>query len=148
LYKTNESLVFKKLNIDDRKKIEEEIRRTVSPDDVIANIFSFLSVNEIPLDNKLLHTAIWNLKKKYPDYFKEFIFSEVDYYPFSSLFERILFRLQNSNLINTINPGFKRCIIEEGSKKYIRENISPLFGKKNDEIKKIAEDFEKMVVSK
>ncbi len=80
--------------------------------------------------------------------FKEFVFSRRDYYPYSVLLERVLFRLQNADLINTVNPDFKVCIVSEDSKKYIKENIVTLFtAPERSKLAEMGAFFQKTVLS-
>lgn len=146
MYRSNEKLVFR-LREEKKEELIKQLKNTTTPDDVIASIFSFLTVNQIPLDIKRIHSAFFKLKQKYPDMFEQFVFSRKGYYPYSTLLERVLFRLQNSDLINTINPDFKICIISKESKKYIKKNILLLF--KEEDRSKLAEmgkDFEEFVL--
>lgn len=136
MYKLNEKLVSS-LKKKEKEDLVEELKKTVTPDDVIAAILSFLTVEKIPLDVKKIHTAISELKKKHPKMFKQFVFSRKDYYPYSTLLERVLFRLQNSDLINTVNPDFKICIVSKKSKTFIKDNILTLF--KDEDKKKLGE---------
>jgi hypothetical protein len=121
----------------ERIKRQKNIQQFIAPDDIIAVMFSFFEKDKIPLDVEKIHSTICIIKKKYPRMLKEFLFSENDVYPFSRLLEKVLFRLQNSGLIRPIAPDFKTAILDETSKKYIRNNILPLF--KREEQKELAE---------
>lgn len=148
MYKMNENLVFPGLAKKKREQLIERIKKTVMPDDVIASIFSFLTVEQIPLDVKKIHSAIFELKNKYPEMFKEFVFSRKDYYPHSVLLERVLFRLQNADLINTVNPDFKVCIVSKNSKRYIKQNIVTLFAVEDkNKLAEMGQFFQKSVLA-
>lgn len=146
MYRVNEKLISPPLNPKKREQMVSELRKSVVSDDVIAAIFSFVEAEKIPLDVKKIHSAIFKLKQRYPEMFKQFVFSRNDYYPYSVLLERVLFRLQNVDLINTVNPDFKICIISNESKDYIKKNILPLFEQEDrKKLQKMGEDFEKIV---
>jgi hypothetical protein len=133
MYRRNEKLLFKGLEPARKTEMIEELKNSVAPDDVVAGILASLTVEEIPLDVKRIHTAVYKLKQKYPEMLKPFVFTEKDYYPYSVLLERVLFRLQNADLINTINPDFKVCIISNSSKNHIKKYIVPLFKEEDRE---------------
>lgn len=146
MYRVNEKLISPRLNPQKKEQMVSELRKSVVSDDVIAAIFSFVEAEQIPLDVKRIHAAIFKLKQRYPEMFKQFVFSRNDYYPYSVLLERVLFRLQNADLINTINPDFKICIISKESKDYIKKNVLPLFEQEDrKKLQKMGEDFEKAV---
>jgi len=122
------------------------VKSVKTADDVVAAMFSFFDSETIPLDVRKIHTAMYEVKREFPEMLKEFSFSENDVYPFSRLLERVFFRLQNSSLISTVNPDFRECIVKNESKKYIRENVLPLF--ENDEkikLEKMGKAFERLV---
>lgn len=132
----------------EKEEIVKRIRQCITPDDIIAAMFSFLDKEEFPSDIAKIHTALYNVKKQFPRLLEEFIFSENDVYPYSPLLERVLFRLQNSGLISTVNPEFKKCIISNESKKFIKKEILPLFDKdKQKEIFNMGKLFEKLLLT-
>lgn len=143
----NEKLIFQGLEEKKRKELVDQLKKSVMPDDVIAAIFSFLTVDKIPLDVRKIHSAVFKLKQENPEMFEDFIFSSTDYYPYSSLLERVLFRLQNADLINTVNPGFQKCIVSEESKEHIKKDILPLFrDEEKKKLQKMGEAFQKIVL--
>jgi len=148
MYRMNKDLALKKLTEKERAKLVNQLKNTVAPDDVVAAILSHLSKEEIPLNVHKIHSAVFKLKQKNPEMFEEFIFSTKDYYPYSYLLEQVLFRLQNADLINTLNLGFKKCIVSKESKAYIRKDVLPLFGNEDrKKLEKMGKTFEKAVLS-
>jgi len=148
MYKMNKDLLFSGLNSKEKKAITGKLKSTVTPDDLIASMLSFLTVDRIPLNSNKIHSAVFRLKQKNPEMFKDFVFATKDYYPYSALLERVLFRLQNADLINTINPDFKECIIGKRSKRYIQSHILPLFGdEKKGKIKELGESFQRDILA-
>lgn len=92
---------------EEKKKISDEIKSYRSSSDIIAYIFSLLDSENLPADDKRMHTAMFKLKQEYPDFLKDFIFSRGDVYPFSKELERVLFGFQQSGVLGTINPTLK-----------------------------------------
>lgn len=64
------------------------------------------------------------MKESYPDFFSDFVFSRGDIYPYSKELERILFRLQQSNILGTINPSFENYILKKESKKVVLKHLT------------------------
>jgi hypothetical protein len=124
-----------------------KIKKYITADDIIACILSFIKEEKIPLDSQKIHSTFYSLKKQFPDLLNEFSFSENDVYPYSKLLERVLFRLQNSDLISTINPEFRVCIITKESKQFIQERILPLFDESQQKkLKEMAKLFEQYML--
>jgi len=148
MYSVNRSLVQDQLEDKQIRKIEEDLRSRKMPDDVVAGILSFLTVEKIPLDTKRIHTAMHEVKQEHPDMLESFRFSRGDLYPFSRLLEKTLFRLQNSSLISTTNPDFKNCIVSRESKEFIRRNILPLFSRnEQQQLQEMGRSFERLMTS-
>lgn len=146
MYSFSDTLKPPRLTETERKRIRQEIREYRTADDVIAGMFSFLRTERIPLDVKRIHSAMYRISKEFPGMLEEFIFSRNDVYPFSRLLETVLFRLQNSSLISTINPDFKVCIVPAEAKEFVRKNILPSFNDKEQrDLKKMAQRFELLV---
>lgn len=145
IYSVNKKLITK-LKTSELTTYARNVKSIKTPDDVVAGMFSFFARETIPLNVRKIHTAMYKLKKKFPEMLEEFSFSENDLYPFSRLLERVFFRLQNSSLISTVNPDFKECIVRKESKEYIHKNILPLFEKdEQTKLKRMGQDFERLV---
>ena len=145
-YVVNKKLIAPRLEEEKRQEIAKNLERCKTSDDIVATIFSLVQTERIPLDVRRIHTAIHELKKKYPEMLTKFTFSQKDVYPFSRLLERVLFRLQNSSLISTVNPDFKICIVSKESKEYVHKNIQPSFSDDEQEkLKQMAKMFERLV---
>ena len=149
MYVENSELRSIRMDGNKKKELLKRLIHTKTPDDKVAAMFSFLKKNEIPLDVENIHRAFCKLKEKYPEILEEFVFSRNDIYPFSPLLERTLFRLQNSGLISTVNPDFKRCIISDESKAYIRKSILPIFqDEEKRKLEKMGKTFEQRITMK
>jgi hypothetical protein len=136
-----------RLKDEEKNNIIKKIQHRITPDDVIAALFSFIDRKEIPLDVQKIHVALYKIKKQHPEMLEQFSFSEKDVYPFSRLLERVLFRLQNSNLISTVNPDFKVCIIPDISKQYVQKHILPLFNEGDQKkLEQMGKLFEQLIM--
>lgn len=134
--------------MDDKKR--EEISRRIksyrSPDAVIAYLFALLESDVLPTNDKIIHTAIFELKKEYPDFFRDFVFSRGDIYPFSKELERVLFRLQQSRILGTINPTFEFFVFPKKSKEIVLEHFSSKFSHEEKEtLSKMSKGLESLL---
>lgn len=121
--------------MDDKEVLKERIRQCVAPDDKIAVLFLQIKGEKFLLDIQKIHSAVKQLKGRFP-LFDEFVFTRNDVYPYSPLLEKVIFRLIQCDLIQYLSD-MKTGIISAESKKWIRENVFPLFERK--EQKKLIE---------
>lgn len=98
-----------------------------TPDDTVAAMLFYLDVEEIPSSYREIHSSLHRVKMKYPKLLEEFVFTKNDEYPFSSLLERVIFRLCQTDIIGVFDQDFDRLKIPKESKDYIEKNIIPLF---------------------
>ena len=148
MYKISAKLIPPKLDDETRKKISESIKKYRSSDSLIAYLFALQKNEWLPTEDKKIHTALFKLQKEYPDLFGEFIFSRGDLYPFSKELEEILFRLQQSGVLGTINPGFEKYILPNKSKKVILESLSEKLSKEEKEkLEQMTNKFESLLMS-
>lgn len=132
-----------------RQEVIKKLQQFIAPDDVIAAMLCFFEREEIPVDIAKIHKAVLEIKKRYPEMLKEFSFSENDVFLYSRLLERVLFRLHYTGLIKTVSPDFRLAIIDNGAKKFIRENILTLFDEvQQRKIKEMGKLFEQLLITK
>ena len=93
MYKLHKNRESSNLSKNQRDEIIKKLQRLKTPDDVIASIFAYLNVKEIPASFRVSHTAVSMLKESYPSLLKEFVFSTKGIYPFSELLERVFFQI-------------------------------------------------------
>jgi len=124
MYKISTKLLPSKMEEKKRYEISESIKSYRALDDIIAYLFASVGSEILPTDENKIHTAISKLKESYPDFFSEFVFSRGDIYPYSKELERILFRLQQSNILGTINPSFENYILKKESKKVVLDHLT------------------------
>ena len=67
----------------------------------------------IPKSQTILQTVFFNLKKKVPSLFTDFIFDESGVTPFSDDLDTVLFRLEASTILPALNPSYKNYDIAE-----------------------------------
>jgi len=133
MYQISQNLIPERRGGEERTKIELDIKSYTSSDDVIASMICFLDDEEIIADPRTIHISIEKLKGDYPDLLDDFIFSRGDIYPFSRLLERVLFRLQNSGVIQMINPNFDKYRIPQKSKESVKRIILIKFSEEDQE---------------
>lgn len=114
-------------------------------DDRISAILFLCSKSEFKGNQRTLQEAVFQLKRKYKDFFDEFVFS-VDLYPYSQLLERVFSRLELSRIISFDNPDYRYFVLTSNGKEYIQRNVMHVFSPEDQKIlKEIAKDFEQIV---
>ena len=95
-------------SINDLKKY---IRESKTPDDIVGAIIYISNESLIPKSNSFLHGAFQIMKEHEPSLFSEFWFDESGIAPYSDQLDEVLFRLEASAILSTLNPTYKRYII-------------------------------------
>lgn len=98
------------------------LKRAVTPDDVVAGVLSQLRCSRLPKDPLRMHGAICKLREEYPDLLGEFFFFQGNLYPYSELLSRVLFRLEASGVLTSINDEY---LVTDGVKEELRRRIMP-----------------------
>jgi adenylate cyclase len=126
-------------------KKEKRVPKKVSQpawytDDVIAIILASLKEKYITTNESRIHSAVFKLKKEYPEFFNDLIFSGTETHPFSKELERILFRFYQTNTLLTLNPSFDVYLIDDDNKKCIYRHLKGRFsGSESDKINEMTE---------
>lgn len=83
--------------------------KKIYPDDVIMAILSKLRAISIPKDPAIIHDAIFRLRQKdeFYELLSEFQFDNSGLVPFSEMLDRVLFRLETSSILGTLNPKYE-----------------------------------------
>jgi len=133
-------------NIADLKK---ELQEKITPDNIVeAIIFKAnetlkeTKYNTIPKHGAFLQTVFHNMKNEVPDLFSDFIFDESGINPFSNELDSILFRLEASTILPTLNPSYKNYSIINSK---ILEASYKKLEEKKEKIDKCAEILSEMV---
>lgn len=127
------------------EELANKLRNAITPDDIIGAMLCELKDKEgLPIDPGKIHGAVQKLKERFPDLLEEFVFFKGDAYPFSNLLERVLFRLESSHILSTLNPYYEKygrinCDDE------LRERFRVRFGDQYERIKEMAAEFEKII---
>lgn len=133
-----------------KSKSKKVSQPTWYAEDVVAFILASLKEQYITTNESKIHGAIFKLKQKYPNFFKDLIFSGTEDHPFSKDLERILFRFYQSNVISTLNPNFEVYLIDDSKKERIKTHLksrfSPKETKKLDAMSEMIESEKLMIV--
>jgi hypothetical protein len=121
------------------------VSKAVSPDDVIASIFSFLP-SKFSNNPKIIHKKLFELKqnKDYNNLLADFEFINHYDYPYSPLLSRVLNRLQETRLLSSLNPSYDIYEMDRASKKAIKQGIlNTKLKNEHDKLKEMAGELEK-----
>jgi len=127
MYTIPEKLKSKPLSDYKRRKIKKEIQSYRSIGDVVAYLLSLLEEQKMTADDETIHSAFHELKKDHPELLNDLTFSHGDIFPFSNELQTSLFNLQNSGIMEAINPVYEVYRIPKKSKKAIISYLSNNF---------------------
>ncbi|MBC7076645.1 MAG: hypothetical protein H5T98_11410 [Syntrophomonadaceae bacterium] len=127
-------------------ELKLRIEHNISPDDVIMGILSGLDEDTISKDPGIFHQAIYELKKKdaYNELLQEFEFDISGLAPFSDLLDRVLFRLETSNILGTLNP---RYAMYELQKEQLKQGFNKFSDEQKELLLKMSQEFASLVNS-
>jgi len=127
-------------------ELKKAIRETITPDDVIKALLSQMKTNQITKDPEKIHKAIYTLKQKYGYYFQEFEFDCSGLTPFSDLLDRILFRLETTSNLGTVNPRYLIYELTQDTKQDLKDDSLVKFNPEDQKrLTAISWEFEKLV---
>lgn len=101
-------------------------------DDVIAFLLASLEIEYITTNGSRIHKTIFELKRKYPEFFDDLIFSGNEIHPFSKELETILFRFYQTNVLSALNPSFDFYFIDKEKKTEIIHHLENRFSKEDN----------------
>lgn len=121
-------------------------RNYISPDDVFNAILSKVKDLDIPKDPGIIHNAVYEIKRneKYRELLKDFHFDNSGLSPFSELLDEILFRLETSGILKTLNPRYERYNITSETK-ILDESFDKFTEDKKKMIEEISEEFSRYI---
>lgn len=102
-----------------------EVQNEVTRDDVVEAIIYKSEQTKIPKSQAFLQQAFYRLKQEVPELFVDFIFDESGITPFSDELDSILFRLEASTVLSTLNPAYKNYTIAN-SPELLQESYNKL----------------------
>jgi len=118
------------------KSIEELkllIENTPSLDDLVLAIIYKSQEEKIPKAHGFFQQTFFKLKNKFPDLFTDLIFDESGIIPFSDELDAVLFRLESSSILSTLNPTYKKYtvmnmpeLMEKSYKKFVSEKLADI----------------------
>ena len=124
-------------------ELAKEVEESILKDDLVKAIIFKSEQKKIPKYKACLQQAFFSLKKKFPDLFAEFIFDESGITPFSDELESVLFRLEASDALHTLNPTYKDYIITNSLESFERSYNK--FSSDREEIDSCARFFSEFV---
>ena len=88
-----------------------EVQNETTMDDIVEAIIYKSKQTRIPKSHAFLQRAFYRLKKETPELLSDFIFDESGVTPFSDELDSVLFRLEASTVLSTLNPSYKNYTI-------------------------------------
>ena len=122
-----------------RKKIMEK----VTLDNIVEAVIYKAQKEKIPKAEAFLQKVFFRLKTVSPGLFSNFIFDESGITPFSSELDSVLFRLETSTILSTLNPTYKNYIIINNPE--LLEASYKKLASQKAEVDKCAEVFSNMI---
>ncbi len=125
------------------EQLVQELRQTITPDDVVGAMLSQVTLPELPTDSLKIHGAIQRLRNEFPDLLSDFVFFQGNLYPFSDLLERVLFRLESSSILGTVNPAYEIYNLTKETKEELARRVFSRFSADQQaRLKELAGRFE------
>lgn len=126
------------------QELKERYLSYISSDTVIAAILFKLNNTKLPKDPGVIHEVIYKLKmnKKYKDLLEDFYFDDSGLTPFSKELDEILFRMELSGILKTLNPHYE-CYNISGNKDLLESHFKKFGQREQDIICEMSEEFEK-----
>jgi len=132
-------------------ELKKELQEKITPDNIVEAIIykanetlKKTEYNTMPKHGAFLQTVFYNMKKEMPDLFSGFIFDESGINPFSDELDSILFCLETSTILPTLNPSYKNYSIINSHEEILEASYKKLEERK-EEIDKCAEILSEMV---
>ncbi|PKM80491.1 MAG: hypothetical protein CVU89_13135 [Firmicutes bacterium HGW-Firmicutes-14] len=129
------------------EELKKFIDETVTPDDLIIAILSNIKHDYIPKDPGIIHRAIFELKQKeeFNELLDEFSFDTSGILPFSDLLDTVLFRLETSCILGTLNPRYEKYELSKEKKEQLFKRTSEKLSAKLPIIAELSGQFEALV---
>jgi len=91
--------------------LSREVQYDSTLDDIVEAIIFKSNQTKIPKAKAFFQQTFYRLQQESPDFLGDFIFDESGLTPFSDELDSILFRLEASGVLHTLNPAYKDCLI-------------------------------------
>ena len=120
--------------------IAELMRNYISLDSKVAAILYITDLRKVPTDQKILHTAFYNVAGDYPEFFEHLHFKTGGRFPYSESLDQTFPGLAISGFIGCQNPGYEYYFLDDEKRANIEKIIMPLFqGRELETIREIGE---------
>lgn len=128
------------------EELKMRINSTPSLDDLIAAILHKSEQSHIPKAEAFFQQSFYQLKSEFPNLFDDFVFDESGIIPFSDTLDSVLFRLEASSMLSTMNPSYSSYDISSAAKD-LEIACAKFSNERQIEINKCAKMFSQLVVS-
>ncbi len=127
-------------------KLKTMYNNYISPDDIFNAILSRIKSSDIPKDPGKIHKAVFTIKQrdKFSNFLEKFDFDNSGITPFSELLDQILFRLESSGILKTLNPAYERYNITHEAK-ILNESFNKFPEGTKTIIEELSVEFEKYI---
>ena len=102
-------------------ELNAEVQTEQTLDGLVEAIIFKSGQNRLTKSQARLQQVFYMLQKEFPILFSDLIFDESGISPFSDELDAVLFRLEASNVLHTLNPGYRSYLIED-SIKHLQES--------------------------
>lgn len=126
------------------KDLQDKIKKQTTSDDLISAVIFRANKVRIPKSQAFLQQAFLTIKNKFPKHFSDFIFDESGLTPFSDKLDSILFRLEASAILSTLNPTYENYTITN-SPDQLELSYKKFNGSMVEKIDQMAEVFSQLV---
>jgi hypothetical protein len=109
------------------EQLKETLVRTVTADDLIKALLCEVGAETISKDPERIHEAFYMLRQDYPKLLSDFHFDTSGLSAFSDLLDRVLFRLETSSVLGTVNPRFSVYELRASMKDELKRTVLPKF---------------------
>ena len=92
--------------------LRTEVQSNSTLGDIVEAIIYKSEQRIIPKSQAFLQQAFFRLQQEQPELLGDFVFDESGLTPFSDELDSVLFRLEASNVLHTLNPAYKNYQID------------------------------------
>ena len=133
----------------DTTQTEEELRRLITMDDLVAAIVARSALQEFSASPRIVHSAFFELTRKdVVPQLEELNFSQTGKFPFSHLLERVLFRLEMCGFLTLRNPDYDVYVVGSEPRQIFLEKIRRVFSHElTSQVDKLSEAFAKKIIA-
>lgn len=94
--------------------LKRKFAETITDDDTLMAILRTLDMDELPKDPSFIHKAMYEVKlRNSDDLFKNFRFDTSGITPFSDRLDQVIFRLETTHILSTMNPSYELYKVEK-----------------------------------